>query len=38
MRTFVVSAFLGLLPGTLIFAHLGAGLGEVLSGRTADAA
>jgi uncharacterized membrane protein YdjX (TVP38/TMEM64 family) len=31
MRTFVVSAFLGLLPGTLIFAHLGDGLGEVLS-------
>lgn len=31
MRTFVVSAFLGLLPGTLLFAHLGAGLGEVLS-------
>jgi uncharacterized membrane protein YdjX (TVP38/TMEM64 family) len=31
MRTFVVSAFLGLLPGTLLFAHLGDGLGEVLS-------
>ena len=36
MRTFVVSAFLGLLPGTLIFAHLGDGLGEVLSARPAD--
>lgn len=31
MQTFVVSAFLGLLPGTLILAHLGAGLGQVLS-------
>jgi uncharacterized membrane protein YdjX (TVP38/TMEM64 family) len=30
MRTFVVGAFLGLLPGTLLLAHLGAGLGEVL--------
>jgi uncharacterized membrane protein YdjX (TVP38/TMEM64 family) len=31
MRTFVVSAFLGLLPGTLLLAHLGAGLGKVLN-------
>jgi uncharacterized membrane protein YdjX (TVP38/TMEM64 family) len=30
VRTFVVSAFLGLLPGTLLFAHLGSGLGELL--------
>jgi uncharacterized membrane protein YdjX (TVP38/TMEM64 family) len=30
LRTFMVSAFLGLLPGTLLFAHLGAGLGDVL--------
>ena len=30
VRTFFVSAFLGLLPGTLLFAHLGSGLGEVL--------
>ncbi len=30
VRTFVVSAVLGLLPGTMLFAHLGSGLGEVL--------
>jgi uncharacterized membrane protein YdjX (TVP38/TMEM64 family) len=30
VRTFVISAFLGLLPGTLLFAHLGSGLGELL--------
>lgn len=30
LRTFVVSAFLGLLPGTLLLAHLGSGLGELL--------
>jgi uncharacterized membrane protein YdjX (TVP38/TMEM64 family) len=30
VRTFVVSAFLGLLPGTLLFAHLGSGLGDAL--------
>ena len=30
VRTFVVSAVLGLLPGTLLFAHLGSGLGAVL--------
>ena len=30
VRTFVVSAFLGLLPGTLLFAHLGSGLGKLL--------
>jgi uncharacterized membrane protein YdjX (TVP38/TMEM64 family) len=30
LRTFMVSAFLGLLPGTLLFAYLGAGLGGVL--------
>jgi uncharacterized membrane protein YdjX (TVP38/TMEM64 family) len=30
LRTFVISAFLGLLPGTLLFAHLGSGLGEML--------
>jgi uncharacterized membrane protein YdjX (TVP38/TMEM64 family) len=30
VRTFVVSAFLGLLPGTLLFAHLGSGLGDLL--------
>jgi uncharacterized membrane protein YdjX (TVP38/TMEM64 family) len=30
LRTFVISAFLGLLPGTLLFAHLGSGLGGVL--------
>lgn len=30
VRTFVISAFLGLLPGTLLFAHLGSGLGEML--------
>jgi uncharacterized membrane protein YdjX (TVP38/TMEM64 family) len=30
VRTFVASAFLGLLPGTLLFAHLGSGLGAVL--------
>jgi uncharacterized membrane protein YdjX (TVP38/TMEM64 family) len=30
VRTFVVSAFLGLLPGTLLLAHLGSGLGDVL--------
>jgi uncharacterized membrane protein YdjX (TVP38/TMEM64 family) len=34
VRTFVVSAMLGLLPGTLLFAHLGSGLGKLLgSGR-----
>jgi uncharacterized membrane protein YdjX (TVP38/TMEM64 family) len=32
VRTFVVSAVLGLLPGTLLFAHLGSGLGTVLGG------
>ena len=31
LRTFTVSAFLGLLPGTLLFAHLGTGLGDVLA-------
>jgi uncharacterized membrane protein YdjX (TVP38/TMEM64 family) len=31
LRTFVISAFLGLLPGTLLFAHLGSGLGGVLN-------
>ena len=31
LRTFMVSAFLGLLPGTLLFAYLGTGLGEVLT-------
>ena len=31
LRTFVISAFLGLLPGTLLFAYLGSGLGGVLS-------
>ncbi len=30
VRTFVVSAVLGLLPGTMLFAHLGSGLGAVL--------
>jgi uncharacterized membrane protein YdjX (TVP38/TMEM64 family) len=30
VRTFVVSAVLGLLPGTMLFAHLGSGLGEIL--------
>ena len=30
VRTFVVSAILGLLPGTLLLAHLGSGLGDVL--------
>jgi uncharacterized membrane protein YdjX (TVP38/TMEM64 family) len=30
VRTFVVSAVLGLLPGTMLFAHLGSGLGQVL--------
>jgi uncharacterized membrane protein YdjX (TVP38/TMEM64 family) len=30
VRTFVISAFLGLLPGTLMFAHLGSGLGDLL--------
>jgi uncharacterized membrane protein YdjX (TVP38/TMEM64 family) len=30
VRTFVISAFLGLLPGTLLFAHLGSGLGDLL--------
>jgi uncharacterized membrane protein YdjX (TVP38/TMEM64 family) len=30
VRTFVISAFLGLLPGTLLLAHLGSGLGELL--------
>ncbi len=30
LRTFVISAFLGLLPGTLLFAHLGSGLGDLL--------
>jgi uncharacterized membrane protein YdjX (TVP38/TMEM64 family) len=30
LRTFLVSAFLGLLPGTLLLAHLGSGLGDVL--------
>jgi uncharacterized membrane protein YdjX (TVP38/TMEM64 family) len=34
VRTFAVSAVLGLLPGTVLFAHLGSGLGQVLgSGR-----
>jgi uncharacterized membrane protein YdjX (TVP38/TMEM64 family) len=31
LRMFLVSALLGLLPGTLVFAYLGSGLGEVLS-------
>jgi uncharacterized membrane protein YdjX (TVP38/TMEM64 family) len=31
LRTFVISAFLGLVPGTLLFAYLGAGLDDVLS-------
>jgi uncharacterized membrane protein YdjX (TVP38/TMEM64 family) len=31
LRTFTVSAFFGLLPGTLLFAHLGTGLGDVLA-------
>lgn len=30
VQTFVISAFLGLLPGTLLLAHLGSGLGELL--------
>jgi uncharacterized membrane protein YdjX (TVP38/TMEM64 family) len=30
VRTFVVSAVLGLLPGTLLLAHLGSGLGRTL--------
>jgi len=30
VRTFMISAFLGLLPGTLLLAHLGSGLGELL--------
>ncbi|HSA80693.1 MAG TPA: VTT domain-containing protein [Geminicoccaceae bacterium] len=30
LRTFVISAFLGLLPGTLLLAYLGSGLGGVL--------
>jgi uncharacterized membrane protein YdjX (TVP38/TMEM64 family) len=30
LRTFVTSALLGLLPGTLLLAHLGSGLGAVL--------
>jgi uncharacterized membrane protein YdjX (TVP38/TMEM64 family) len=30
VRTFLISAFLGLLPGTLLLAHLGSGLGELL--------
>ena len=30
LRTYMVSAFLGLVPGTLLFAHLGSGLGDVL--------
>jgi uncharacterized membrane protein YdjX (TVP38/TMEM64 family) len=30
VRTIVVSAVLGLLPGTMLFAHLGSGLGAVL--------
>ena len=29
VQTFVISAFLGLLPGTLLLAHLGSGLGEL---------
>jgi uncharacterized membrane protein YdjX (TVP38/TMEM64 family) len=30
VRTFVISAFLGLVPGTVLLAHLGSGLGDVL--------
>jgi uncharacterized membrane protein YdjX (TVP38/TMEM64 family) len=34
VRTFAISGVLGLLPGTVLFAHLGAGLGQALgSGR-----
>lgn len=38
LRTYVLSTFLGILPGTLIYAGLGAGLGSVFEGgRKLDA-
>ena len=35
LRTFVLAAFLGVLPSTLLLAQFGSGLGEVLAQGTA---
>ena len=35
--TYVIATFIGIIPGTIIFAHVGAGLGEVIEkGETPD--
>ncbi len=33
LRTYVIATVIGLIPGTLVYASAGAGLGEVLEGR-----